>query len=99
MSFVNTCAGQLRIAISDLEDLTHSRTKESFNKVRGAILKKLTQTADMLEGQFEIVDDAPKPAKKAPKKAAPTVTGRDGSVIEVDFKTRARAQAESVFKK
>ena len=99
MSFVNTCAGQLRIAISDLEDLTHSRTKESFAKVRASILKKLTQTADMLEGQFEIVDDAPTPAKKAPKKVAPVITDRAGSVVSVDFKAAARAKAESVFKK
>jgi hypothetical protein len=97
MSFTNTVAGQLRIAIADLEQLTHSRTKESFAKVRASILKKLTQSADMLEGQFEIVPDEPA-AKPAPKKRAPR-TRRDGNVIAIDFKTRARADAESVFKK
>jgi hypothetical protein len=99
MSFVNTCAGQLRMAINDLEALTHSRTKESFAKVKASIMKRMVQTADMLEGHFEIVNDEPKAEKKAPKKPAPRVTAREGSVIEVDFKTRARAAADSVFKK
>ncbi len=97
MSFVNTCAGQLRLAICDLESLTHGRTKESFARVRGSILKRLTQTADMLEGQFEIVDDEPK--KPAPKRLKKVVLEKGATVLYPDFKTRARAEAESVFKK
>jgi hypothetical protein len=96
MSFVETCAGNLRIAITDLDLLTHSRTKESFAKIKASVLKRMTQTADMLEGQFEIVPD--EPTKPAPKKREPR-TRREANVVYPDFKTRARAQADAVFKK
>jgi hypothetical protein len=100
MSFVNTCADNLRIAIADLEALQHSRTKESFAKVKGAILKRMTHTADMLEGQFEIVDDEPKATKKAaPKRLKKVVIEAGATVLYPDFKARAKAEAESVFKK
>ena len=96
MSFTTTCADNLRIAIADLEGLTHQRTKESFDKLRLSVLTRMKQTADLLEGDFEL--NTPEPAKPAPKPSA----RRKRRTTEIADRTNVidfRARADAVFKK
>jgi hypothetical protein len=96
MSFTNTCADNVRIAIGDLELLTHERTKDSFNKLKRAIVTRLEATADMLEGEFNILPKDPiePPAPARPRRGRRTTAIPDRTNV-VDF----RARADAVFKK
>lgn len=87
MSFANTIAAELRLAVRDLDRLTLThRDPEKYHILKSEIRNRLDQSALMLEGNFDIVMPEPKPAGGARR---PTVIkDARGNVIQVDFKAR-----------
>ena len=93
--FAATCAEEIRATVSELKRLAPSdRNPDHFTATKGEIAHRLSQIADMLEGNFTIHGPDPKPIKSAnDAKRRPTVThDRNGRVIHVDFKNRRRVQ-------
>jgi hypothetical protein len=101
MSFAATCAEELRATIADLKRLVPgSSNPHHYHEHKSEIAHRLSQIADMLEGNFHII--APEPKVKEPARGSrqPTVTkDPNGKIVYVDWKTRRRISAPTAPRK
>lgn len=102
MTITAPCAATLRDLVATVEaELTHERTKESLARLRRKIVRELHAVADMLDGNYAVSPaPEPEPKKKPTRRSRRTILSAKGeNVIAVDFKSKARAEAEAVFRK
>ena len=85
MSFVTTCAEELRRHIRALEKLS-AHDVEAFLEEKSEIRSGLLQVADMLDGNFRIESETPK--KQVQKTSPKVIKAEKGNLVTVDFKAR-----------
>jgi hypothetical protein len=90
MSFVNTCATQIRAVRERLAALNIShRDPNRFHEEKSEILKALNDVADLLEGRFQLEGDPPPKKRRSNKFVAGEITV-DGRVINAVHRFRPK---------